>query len=143
MAKSSARRDDNYVPVALGVNESGETKELQLTDTTLRLKVDSNSGDGVSSIGASRTVVSSAGTPIQLPDVDCKKVYIQCSEANGSLTNGGIIVVGDSSVDATLATRIGFALYPTQTQAFNVSNLSLLYVDSLDDGAAIQLYYEI
>lgn len=103
------------------------------------------SGGGVTSVGDGTKIVTTAGVPVQLPNQECKRVFIQCAEWNGDVANcplGGIIVVGGSTVVAALATRRGLALFPTQGDWFNVSNLNLLYIDSLDDGAKINYYWE-
>lgn len=85
--------------------------------------------------------VTTAGTRVQLSNVACKKVLIQCHESNGSLGNGGSITVGGSNVVAALGSRRGYTIYPTQSQMFEVSNLNKLYIDALDNGAKINYIY--
>ena len=90
--------------------------------------------------------VTTAGTAVQLPNVSCRRVKITCSEWNGDTANcpnGGIIVVGGSSVVAALATRRGVPLYPTQSEWFKISNLNLLYIDSVDNGAKYHYLIEV
>ena len=102
-------------------------------------------GDGHTVVNDGKGAVTTAGTRVRLPNVVCKRAKIICSEWNGdeaNCPNGGIIVVGGSSVVAALATRQGVPLYPTQGEWFNISNLNLLYVDALDDGAKYHYMYE-
>ena len=90
--------------------------------------------------------LTNAGTAQQLPDIACKRVYIECSEWNGdagNCPNGGAIVIGGANVVAALATRRGKTLYPTQGDWFKVSNLNLLYFDGLDDGAKLNYFIEV
>ena len=141
---ANVRFDDNFKAGMLAESDDSERTPtpLKADPTTKRLKVDSNSANGAASVGSNNGSVITAGTPVNLPDISCKRVFIQCSESNGDLANGGIIVIGGSNVDATLATRIGKAYFPTQGDWHNVSNLNLLWIDSLDNGAKYHYYYE-
>ena len=141
MAKEYFRRDDNYIPVVGGVTDdtTQDTKQLRVDPTTLRLKVDSNSGDGASSVGDGTVTVTTAGTRVQLSatSVPCKKVFIQAHESNT-----GTIVVGGSTCVAALVGRRGKALFPTQGDTFFVSDLNLLYIDSTVSLDKVNYYYE-
>lgn len=95
----------------------------------------------VSTVDDGTVTVTTAGTRVQLPNVPCKKVLIQCHESNGSLSNGGSVTIGGSGVVAALVSRRGYTIYPTQSQEFLVTNLNKLYVDSLDNGAKITYIY--
>jgi hypothetical protein len=96
------------------------------------------SSTGATAIGDNTTTVAVAGTRVQLPSVACRKVIIQAHESNT-----GTIVIGGVTVVAALSGRRGVALYPTQSQAFEVSNLNLLYVDSTVTSDKIHYTYEI
>ncbi len=100
---------------------------------------------GASIIGNGTKTVTTLGTSVQLSSssVPCKRVWIQSYESNGSLTNGGLVVVGGSAVVAAAATRNGYALYPTQGAWFEVSDLNLLWIDSVDNSAKISYHYEL
>jgi hypothetical protein len=89
--------------------------------------------------------VTTAGTRVQLStsSVPCRRVKIECNESNGDLTNHGTIVVGFAGVVAAIATRKGTALYPSQNDWFKTSNLNLIYIDSVDDGAKFHYIYEV
>ena len=101
------------------------------------LKVALEETEGNASVGDGTSLVTIAGTKVQLPDVDCKRVFIQALDDNvGTLVIGGVTVV------AAVGTRRGMALYPSQGQWFNVSNLNLLYIDSTSNGDTISYYLE-
>lgn len=90
------------------------------------------------SIGVGSGTVTTAGTAVQLPSTAVRRVVITCSESNA---NG--ICIGGSAVVAAVGTRKGRFLYPTQSEVFYVTNLNLLYIDSVDNGAAYHYYYEV
>lgn len=96
------------------------------------------------SIGNSTQTVATAGTRVQLSatPIVCKRVWVQSYESNGSLASGGLIVVGGSGVVASAGTRNGYALYPTQGAWFEVSDVSLLWIDSVDNSAKVSYHYE-
>lgn len=91
------------------------------------------------SVGTFITTVTTAGTPVQLPNHECKKCRVQKITADIN-NKGGYVVVGDSNVD--YATGQGNLLYDTQSEDYSVSNTNLLYVDASVSGAQISVYYE-
>lgn len=91
------------------------------------------------SVGTFITTVTTAGTPVQLPNHACKKCRVQKIPSDIN-TKGGYVVIGDSSVD--YATGQGNLLYDTQSEDYSVSNTNLLYVDASISGAQISVYYE-
>jgi hypothetical protein len=94
-------------------------------------------GGGATVVGDGTQTLTTAGTSEQLPNVACRKVIIQAHESNN-----GTIVVGGSNVVAALAGRRGYALFPTQAQAFEVSNINLLYIDGTSSTDKIHYFYE-
>lgn len=88
--------------------------------------------------------VATAGTAVQLSSASVKvtRVIVYNNDTNSTLTNNGTIVVGDSTVVAAAATRKGAVIYAANYQEFYVSDLSLLWVDALDNGAKFHFYYE-
>lgn len=98
---------------------------------------------GASSFGGGTLPVVTAGTRVQLPNIPCRSVTIQAHEGNGSLTNGGVVVIGGSDVIAASGTRNGYSLYASQAQVFEVANANLLWIDSVDDGAVITYIYQV
>lgn len=119
-------------------DSSLEIKQFRVDSTSKRLLTEALvQHDGYDSVGSGTKTVTTAGTAVQLANQSCKRVIIQAHESNT-----GTIVVGGSSVVAALATRQGFALYPTQSAVFYVSNTNLLYIDSTVDGDKTNYYYE-
>lgn len=92
---------------------------------------------GANTINDGTTTVTTAGTRVQLPDVQCSRVYVQSAPGNT-----GDIVVGGANVIASAGTRRGLALFSSQWQAFEVDNLNKLYIDSTADGDKINYIYE-
>lgn len=96
---------------------------------------------GVSnSVGDGRQTVTTAGTRVQLSasSVPCKKVTI-CAETD----NTDFIVVGGATVVAALATRRGIPLNPGDTITLEVSNLNLVYLDSLVSTEGCSFLFEV
>lgn len=136
-------RNQNYVPsVTLKSNADDSADVIGWADpTTHRILVNatlSGSLGGASAVGDGTATVTTAGTRVQLATVSVSKVIIQAHESNT-----GTIVIGGSTVVAALAGRRGTALFPTQSQAFSVTNLNLLYIDSTANGDKINFYYEV
>ena len=158
MGGEISKRDANFITVMTGVGDDADQFifQLRLDPTTKRLKVTQSALDkatdsviaeleGHDNFEDDKGEVVTAATKVQLPDVACKRVKIICSEWNAdeaNCPNGGVIVVGGSTVVAALATRQGAPIYPTQGEWFNVSNLNLLYIDAVDDGAKYHYVYE-
>ena len=144
---AEAKMDKNFIPSTLGVTDDTNLtpQPFRVDPTSKRLKVDSNSADGSSSIGTGRTALAAAGTAQQLAytSTACSRVWVESSKANSSLTNKGLVVIGDANVVAAEATRRGLLLFPTQGQWLNVNNLNLIYWDSTDTAAVVHFYYEV
>ncbi len=146
---AEAKRDNNRITTMLGVSSSDDATPIAISadETTKRMRVDAISEEhGHGGVNDGTVTLTNAGTAQQLPDVACKRVYIECSEWNGdagNCPNGGAIVIGGANVVAALATRRGKTLYPTQGDWFKVSNLNLLYFDGLDDGAKLNYFIEV
>lgn len=92
---------------------------------------------GETSAGDGEGEVATAGTRVQLSNQACTKVIIQAHESNT-----GTLVIGGATVVAALSGRRGTALFPTQSQAFEVTNLNKLYIDSTVSGDKFNYYYE-
>lgn len=92
---------------------------------------------GSSAVGDGTATVTTAGTRVQLSSQACKKVIIQAHESNT-----GTVVIGGATCVANSSGRRGTAIFPTQSQAFNVTNLNLLYIDSTANGDIVHYYYE-
>lgn len=96
--------------------------------------------DGSVTFGNGTITVTTAGTRVQFPSVSCKKVFIQSIGANGSLANGGILIIGGSTVLYT--SNNGIFLYPTNIQVYDVGNLNQVYLDASDNGTIASYIYE-
>ena len=143
MADTPLKKDPNYQSVAGGITDDAaqDVKPFRVNPSTYRLLTEAIAAPS-SSVGSGSIAVTTAGTRVQLPTVSCSRVFIQ---ANGGNT-GDLITVGDGSVSAgtPLATnRRGLALYTTQGAWFNVSNLNLLWIDSLVNNDHVNYYYEV
>jgi hypothetical protein len=88
-------------------------------------------------IADNRKVVAAAGTREALASSTvCKKVLI-CAETD----NTGVIVVGGSTVVATLATRKGIPLSPGDSVEISIDNLADVYIDSTVSGDGVTYIY--
>ena len=88
-------------------------------------------------MGVGNKAVATAGTAVVLAAVTaCAKVEITAFE-----TNTGVIVVGNSSVVAAVATRKGTPLGPGNTLTLNIHNLAKIYIDSTVSGDSVSYTY--
>lgn len=83
--------------------------------------------------------IATAGTAVQISTTSkpCRRVCVTAHESNN-----GTVVVGSSSVVAALAGRRGRALFPTQSEWFNVNNVNLLWADATQNNDKIHYFYE-
>lgn len=76
-------------------------------------------------LASNRKVITVAGTPETIPTTgQIREVMI-----TAFINNTGIVVVGGSNVDATLATMIGQPLYSGDTFIVDIDKLDLIYLD--------------
>lgn len=104
--------------------------------TTHRILVDASASiAGHSTIGDGSKDVTTAGTRVALSatSVACKKVHIQAKN-----TNTGSIYVGGS----TIAAGRGIELLTFASITLEVSDLSLIYIDSSVNGEGVTFLYE-
>ena len=88
-------------------------------------------------IGDGRKVVTTAGTRVTLASsTACKQVAI-----TAETDNTGIVVVGGSTVVATLATRQGVPLNPGDTITLDIDNLADINLDSTVSGDGVTFLY--
>jgi len=139
MADERLKPDNNAGKVVGGITDDAnlEIRQLRVNPSTNRLLTEATTG-GSSSISTGTISVATAGTKVQFPSVSCTRAFIQASE-----TNTGVIVVGDTNVVAAVATRRGLAIYPTNGVWFNVSNLNLLYIDSVTNNDGAHYFVEV
>jgi predicted phosphodiesterase len=90
-------------------------------------------------IGDNRKVVTTAGTAVALASSTAiKRVYIQAET-----DNTGVIVVGASTVVASLSTRRGIALNAGDTLTLDIDNLADIYIDSTVNGDGVTFTYYV
>lgn len=94
-------------------------------------------GHDITGIGHGRKVVTTAGTDVVLAASTVAKVVIIMAETD----NTGIIVVGGSGVDWTLATRTGITLSPGESVTLEVDNLNDVYIDAAVSGDGVTYTY--
>lgn len=92
---------------------------------------------GYQGISNGRKVVTTAGTAVTLASsTTCRKVDIVAET-----DNTGYVVVGGSSVVASLSTRQGVPLGPGDTYTVYVTNLVNVYLDSTVSGDGVTFTY--
>lgn len=97
----------------------------------------SNIGHNVTTIGDGRTVVTTTGTRVVLATSTPAK-YVTITAA---LVNTGIIVVGGTTVVASVSTRRGTPLNAGDTITLPVDNLNDVNVDATVSGEAVVFTY--
>ena len=112
-----------------GVGYSG-SNPLPVTGTV-------TSTSGITGIADGRTVVTTAGTRVVLASsTSCKKVDI-----TAETDNTGIIVVGGTTVVASLSTRRGVPLYAGDTYSIEIDDLNDVNLDSTVSGDGVTYTY--
>ncbi len=134
MAFFSARKEKQltqgeFIAPSLVVWEDTSALRSASVSYPLPVQVVSGSESGVQD---NTITVTTAGTPVQLPDIACKRVFIQAHEDNSDA-----VVIGSSTVVAAKSGRRGMALFASQGDWVEVSNTNLLYVDAVSSGDKI------
>lgn len=81
---------------------------------------------------AGNTVVTAAGTPVQLTSTSTPCAWVKITAAPN---NGGNITVGDEdNVDATSDAEAGVTLDAGVTETFYVQNANVLWLDTTNSG---------
>jgi hypothetical protein len=80
-----------------------------------------------SSLDVGRQTVTTAGTAVQLSTDQTRVIEVAIQ---AETDNTGLIVVGDSSVVASLSTRKGIALAAGDAITLNVSQLTQVFLDT-------------
>lgn len=93
-----------------------------------------NSSLSITSIGHGVKTVTTAGTDVALASsTPCKRVDIQAQT-----DNTGIIAVGGSGVDFTVATGTGIILSPGDIYSLEIDDLADIYIDSSVNGDGVR-----
>lgn len=91
----------------------------------------------ITGIGHGVKTVTTAGTDEALAgSTACKKVVIQAQT-----DNTGVIAVGATGVDATIATGTGIILYPGDVYELEIDNLADVFIDSSVNGEGVRYNY--
>ena len=91
----------------------------------------------ITGIGHGVKTVTTAGTDVVLASsTTCKRVVIQAQT-----DNTGLIAVGSSGVDATVATGTGILLSAGDTFELDIDNLADIYIDSTVNGDGVRYTY--
>ena len=112
------------------------------TERALAVALVDADGNQITPVGSANTVgdgrktVTTAGTAEQFTAQACKYVIIVGLPGN---TNG--VVIGGSTVVAATGTRRGVVLYAEQSQRFDITNMNLLYIDSITNGEGVAFTY--
>lgn len=94
-------------------------------------------GHDITGIGHGVKTVTTAGTDVALASsTSCKRIVIQAQT-----DNTGLIAVGGSGVDATVATGTGVILYPGDSFELEIDNLADVYIDSTVNGEGVRFTY--
>lgn len=94
-------------------------------------------GHDITGISHGVTTVTTAGTDVALASSTvCKRVTIQ-----SQTDNTGLIAVGGSGIDATVATGTGVILYPGDVFELEIDNLADIYIDSTVSGEGVRYTY--
>jgi len=102
------------------------------------------SGVDIGSVGHNKTgighgvkTVTTAGTDVVLATSTAAKVVIIQAQTD----NTGVIAVGGSGVDATVATGTGIALYAGDSVTLEIDNLADVYIDATVNGEGVRYTY--
>jgi hypothetical protein len=125
--------DSTITGSALMWEDSGDT--LRAVSAAKPLPV--TSSGGITGIAHGVKTVTTAGTDEALAgSTSCKKVTIQAQT-----DNTGLIAVGGSGVDATVATGTGVVLNPGDSFELEIDDLADVYVDATVDGEGVRYTY--
>lgn len=87
-------------------------------------------------VGDGRKVVTTAGTAVQFSSQACRYVILTGLEANTDM-----VVIGGSGIVASASTRTGITLTALQNVRLDISNMNLLYMDSVVNGEGVTFAY--
>lgn len=132
----------NGVLVNLGSNNdvtvTSGTINLGATDNAVLDSIDEAvSSKQITGIGHGVKTVTSAGTDEALAaSTACKRVTIMAQS-----DNTGVIAVGASGVDATVATGTGVLLFPGDVFELDIDNLADVFIDASVNGEGVRFTY--
>lgn len=114
------------------------TANLSATDNAVLDSIDEAvSSKQITGINHGVTTVTTAGTDVALAgSTACKRVTIQAQT-----DNTGVIAVGGSGVDATVATGTGILLFAGDAYELDIDNLADIFIDSSVNGEGVRYVY--
>lgn len=125
------------LPLPTGAATAANQQTDALTDTELRATPVPVTTPVTTGLNTGRKTVTTAGTAVAIASsTTCKWVAI-----TAETDNTDIIVVGDSGVVASLATREGVPLSAGDSIVIPIDNLSDVYIDSLVNGEGVTFLY--
>ena len=114
------------------------TANLGTVDNAVLDSIDTSTASHyITGVGHGVKTVTTAGTDVALAtSTVCKRVDIQAQT-----DNTGLIAVGGSGVDATVATGTGIILNPGDVYSLEIDNLADIYIDSTVNGEGVRYTY--
>lgn len=121
----------------LAANSGVDIGDVDVTSIATGSNIIGRVGHDVTGIGHGVTTVTTAGTDVVLAgSTACKRVTIQAQT-----DNTGLIAVGATGVDATVATGTGVLLYPGDSYEIDIDNLADIFIDSTVSGEGVRYSY--
>lgn len=132
-----------FLPITVYAGIGGKSRTLvKIVDESGTLISASNPLDvsttpSVTGLADGVKIITTAGTDeVLASSTICKWVSIQAQT-----DNTGLIAIGASGVDATVATGTSVVLYPGDVISFEIDNLNNIFVDSTVDGEGVRFFY--
>ncbi len=109
---------------------------VEILDSSGNQITDFVGGSGAATvIGTGTAIIGILATQLSSTSIPCKRVIVHSA--------GGHIVVGDSNVVYTKASRRGIWLPLGNSMTFNISDVNLLYAIAESSSKNISYYYEV
>lgn len=140
MGETNIRGTDKHIEIV----QNRESEDIGIYSYKRVMLYDSDGNEiipagSAGTLGEGRKVVTTAGTRVALAaSTVCKRVMITAEHDN---TNP--VTVGGAGVIGAAATREGTPLLPYQSMTLHVTNLNLVYLDSITNGEGVTFTYEV
>ena len=138
---AQAKRDQNFVPTLIAVSDADGTTPIVIegdaTSAGLNINIVGDDAHGITGIADGVKTVTTAGTDVALAaSTACKRVTIQAQT-----DNTGLIAVGGTGVDATVATGTGIILNAGDVFELDIDDLADVFIDSTVSGEGVRFTY--
>ena len=121
----------------LTANSGVDIGDVDVTSIATGTNAIGRVGHDITGIGHGVKTVTTAGTDEALAgSTACKRVVVQAQS-----DNTGVIAVGATGVDATIATGTGVLLFPADTFEIEIDNLADIFIDSTVSGDGVRYSY--